>query len=179
MAGDSGINLRATQLDLPLPEPTKVVTLDICRGVTIRNPEAFNDPEIQQLFADAFAPREERKFANPIAAIEWCYQHCQDPQVAVMIAVSQEKTPRGLCVAEFSPGVWTLGPWVLHYYSTGLSSLKALCGECVPWLRSIGQDRVFGLNQMTRSDDVHARLFRSHFDGAKFASLNEFIIRED
>ncbi len=150
-----------------------------CRGVMIRNQEAFGSPAMRELYLEAFTPHEGKSFANPIDAIEWSFQNCMDPQVSIIVAVSEQDTFRGLAIAEYSPGPWTLGPWVLHHHSTGIEALRAMCAVQVEWLRSIGQDTIFGLNQMTPNDAVHIRYFRSHFDGAKFASLNAFTIRED
>ena len=169
---------RAKQLELVVDDAAKPALLP-CRSIRVENQRRFGEEDMRRLFVEALKPPDghEVEFTDPISALEWAVAFCKEPAALICVAVDSQNKLRGLLICEFAQGTWSLGPWVLHYHSQSAAARDALQDGCVEWLESIGQDTIFGLNQMSDNDDLHFRFFRKRFDGAKFASLNTFTIK--
>lgn len=143
------------------------------RVVRLTNPQAFARPEVQELFKKAF---ESNKMADFEDVMEELVLTAPDPMVGMFIGAEQGLL-RGLCIACLPRSRLTPVPSVYHFYSTGTAKLReALVSATVDFFLEAGYTRFWTINATERSDEAHAKLFRSAGEAKRIGSFLEFAI---
>lgn len=164
-----------------IPELPVVADEEQLRSFIVRNPEAFRMKKVRDLFTQAFA--EGGHLPNAIDAIEWCAGVCTRPTTGIIVAVEGDPEKRGkfrgLVIIDWNQeDPWAIGPWVLHWYSTGAPVVRDMADTLEEWLKSVGRTDFHGFNRTGASDEAYARFLSSHFDAEPQATLLELRMRE-
>ncbi len=145
----------------------------MARVVRLTNPEAFKREEVQALFKEAFEKNPMADYDDVIAEL---VAISTDPNVALMIGAEKGKL-KALCIACLPRSTLTATPSVYHFYNSGSAALReALITATVDFFLEAGYTRFWTINGTGRSDEAHAKLFRSVGEAKRIGSFLEFSI---
>jgi len=145
----------------------------MAKVVRLTNPAAFKREEVQALFRAAFE-------TNPLADYEKALGELvalpADPMVGLFIGAEKGEL-KALCIACLPRSALTPVPTVYHFYNTGSAKLReALIITTVDFFLEAGYTRFWTINATGRSDEAHAKLFRSAGAPKRIGSFLEFAI---
>jgi hypothetical protein len=166
----------------PLPELPVVPESEVLYPFIVRNPEAFRTRKMRTLFTEAFS-EQDGFLPNPIDAIEWSAGVCQQPTTGILVAAKGDLwttgSYHGLVIIDWNQNdPWAVGPWVLHFYSTGVDAVRVMAPALIEWLNSVGQTSFYGFNRTGASDAAYARFLSSHFDSEPQSTLMRLSVKE-
>ena len=145
----------------------------MAKVVRLTNPVAFKRTEVQELFKSAFE-------SNPIAEYDQVIGELvalpADPMVGMFIGAEKGKLA-ALCIACLPRSALTPVPSVYHFYNAGSAKLReALIAATVDFFLEAGYTRFWTINATGKSDEAHAKLFRSAGEAKRIGSFLEFAI---
>lgn len=145
----------------------------MAKVVRLTNPAAFKQEEVQALFRAAF---EENPLADYEKALGELVALPADPMVGLFVGAEKGEL-KGLCIACLPRSALTPVPTVYHFYNTGTRALReALVSATVDFFLEAGYTRFWTINATGRSDEVHAKLFKSAGEARVIGSFLEFAI---
>ena len=145
----------------------------MARVVKLTNPEAFKRPEVQALFEAAFKDNALAEYDTALAEL---VALPADPMVGLFVG-AEKGALKGLCIACLPRSALTPTPSVYHFYNAGSAKLReALISATVDFFIEAGYTRFWTINATGRSDEAHAKLFRSVGEAKRLGSFLEFAI---
>ncbi len=152
----------------------------------IREPEAFNDPKIIDLFERAFAsgmPSDAKSVLTDLQSSIGDY---------ILVGIARESDAEvnpydedysilvGLVIAFLPTDLLFKVPTVYHFYSVGSSETRNMMIDAVvDWVKENGYNKVLASNFTKRPDCLWKRLFRRAGKLEKVGSIYTFELKEE